>query len=66
MHEMLVREKQAEGFWDLSQDQQMVLLELILAYKQAIELREAQQMRLQMMMAEMGGGGQGGSPPQGQ
>ena len=67
MHEMLVREKQAEGFWDLSQDQQNVLLQLIQAYKQAIELREAQQLRLQMMMSEMGGGGgEGGPPPQGQ
>jgi hypothetical protein len=60
MHEMLVREKQSEGFWDLSQDQQNVLMALIQAYKQAIEFREAQQMRMQMMMSEMGGGAGGG------
>jgi hypothetical protein len=59
-HEMLVREKQSESFWDLSQQQQEVLLMLIQQYQQAIEFREAQQLRLQMMMSEMGG--QGGSP----
>jgi hypothetical protein len=66
MHEMLVREKQSEAFWDLSEDQQNVLLALIQAYKQAIEFREAQQMRMQMMLGEMGGGteGGGGAPAQ--
>jgi len=66
MHELLVREKQSEAFWDLSEDQQNVFLLLIQEYKQAIEFREAQQMRLQMMMAEAGGGMGGAGPAGGQ
>jgi hypothetical protein len=56
MHELLVKEKQSEAFWDLSQDQQSILLTLIEEYRQAIEFREAQQLKLQMMMAEAGVG----------
>jgi len=61
MHELLVKEKQAESFWDLSQEQQVVLLTLIQEYQQAIEFREEQQMKLQMMMAQVGMGATGNS-----
>jgi hypothetical protein len=63
LHEMLVREKQTETFWDLSNEQQTTLLALIQNYKQAIEFREAQQLRLQMMMGEAG---QGAAPEGGE
>lgn len=53
-HEMLVREKQSEGFWDLDEEQQMMLLQLIDAYRKIIEAREAQMMALQTQMAAAG------------
>jgi hypothetical protein len=67
LHEMLVKEKQSEAFWDLSNEQQQVLLFLIDQYEKVIEFREAQQMRLQMMMSETGQGAAegGGGGPQG-
>jgi hypothetical protein len=49
-HELLVREKQSESFWDLSEQQQMLLLQLIRLYSDQIKAREAQALAMQQQM----------------
>lgn len=49
-HELLVREKQSESFWDLSQEQQLLLLQLIKLYADQIKAREAQALAMQQQM----------------
>ena len=63
--EILTEEMKADSFQDLSEQQQMVLLQLIEIYKQAVQRLEAAKMQMAMMTGQMpgGGGGAGGPPP---
>jgi hypothetical protein len=69
MMEILTEEMKSDAFQDLSEQQQMVLMQLIEIYKQAVQRMEAAKMQMAMMMGQapgqggQGGGGQGGAPP---
>ncbi len=65
LYQMFVDEMKSDGFHNLEEDQQMMLLTLIDLYKRQIEMRQEQAMRQQMEMMELqaqmqngGGGGQ--------
>ena len=64
-HDVLVQEQKSEAFWDLNEEQQNLIIGLINVYKQMIQFREEQALRLQQMMGGPAGGGngQGGAPP---
>lgn len=49
-HQLLVQEKQSEAFWDLEEQQQMLLLKLIKMYDDQIKAREAQALAMQQQM----------------
>jgi hypothetical protein len=61
---MFVDEMKSDGFHNLNEQQQMVLLSLIELYKQQVEFKQEQMMRQQMAM--QGGGPPGGGPPGGE
>ena len=65
MMEILTDEMKSDAFQDLSDEQQMVMLQLIEVYKQAVQRMEAAKMQMAMMQGQPpgGGGGQGGAPP---
>lgn len=63
MLEILSEEMKSDAFQDLSEEQQMVLLQLMEVYKQAVQRMEAAKMQMAMMQQGQGGGGQGGAPP---
>jgi hypothetical protein len=63
LYGMFVEEMKSDGFHNLNEQQQMVLLALVDLYKQMSEQRQQEMMQMQMMQAQMqqaGGGGQGG------
>jgi hypothetical protein len=65
-HGILVDEQKSEAFWDLDEGQQNLIIGLINVYKQMIQFKEEQAIRLQQMMggpSAGGQGGQGGAPP---
>jgi hypothetical protein len=62
LYQMFVDEMKSDGFHNLEEEQQLMLLTLIDLYKRQIEMRQEQAMRQQMEMMEMqmkmqGGGG---------
>ena len=57
---MLVEEMKSDGFHNLNEEQQMMLLTLIDMYKQQVEARQEQQMQMQQQMQAAQGGGGGG------
>jgi hypothetical protein len=57
---MLAEEMKSDGFNNLNEQQQMMLLALVDLYKKQVEKIQQQQMAQQMAMAQAGGGGQGG------
>ena len=54
--DFLIQEVKSESFRDYNFQQQQILLKLIDLYKQQIELREQQQMKLMMMTGQIPGG----------
>ena len=62
-HDLLVAEFKSDAFYNLNQQQQGILLGMIQIYKQAVEQREKQRMKMEQIAMNMqNGGGQG--PPQ--
>lgn len=64
-HDLLVQEYKAETFWDLKREQQELIIKLIDAYRDAIQAREEQRLRMMVLMAQLQNGlkgGQGGDP----
>ena len=57
---MLVEEMKSDGFHNLNEEQQMMLLTLIDLYKAQVEARQEQMMQAQMAAAQGQGGGGGG------
>ncbi len=61
---MLVEEMKSDGFHNLNEQQQMVLLTLVDLYKGQVEMRQKQMMQQQIAMQQaMGGNSAGGGPP---
>jgi hypothetical protein len=62
LYGMFVEEMKSDGFHNLNEEQQMMLLSLVDLYKQMAEQRQQEIMQMQMMEAQMknGGGQQGG------
>jgi hypothetical protein len=62
LYGMFVEEMKSDGFHNLNEEQQMVLLSLVDLYKEMAEQRQQEIMQMQMMEAQMknGGGQQGG------
>jgi hypothetical protein len=62
LYGMFVEEMKSDGFHNLNEEQQLMLLSLVDLYKQMAEERQQEIMQMQMMQAEMarGGGGGGG------
>ena len=61
LYGMFVEEMKSDGFHNLNPEQQMVLLALIDKYKELAEIRQQEIIQMQMMQAQInGGGGQGG------
>jgi len=63
MYEFFVNELKRETFFDLSAQQQQIILKFIDIWRKQIEQREQQKMQMAMMMARVKGGG-GQVPPQ--
>jgi hypothetical protein len=59
-YEFLVNEIKADTFYNLNEMQQMTVIKLSDMYKQVIEFREQQMLKLQLAMAQQGGGQGGG------
>ena len=57
---MLVEEMKSDGFHNLNEEQQMMLLSLVDLYKGQVEIAQKAMMEREMAMANMGKGGQGG------
>jgi hypothetical protein len=66
LYGMFVEEMKSDGFHNLNEEQQMVLLSLVDLYKEMAEQRQQEIMQMQMMEAQMknGGGQQGGGGQQ--
>jgi hypothetical protein len=68
-YEFLINEVKAETFYDLNEAQQLSIIKLSDMYKQVIEFREQQMLKVQLQMAAQGQagkqqqGGGGGPPP---
>jgi hypothetical protein len=60
LYGMFVEEMKSDGFHNLNEQQQMVLLALVDLYKDMAEQRQQEIMEMQMMQAQMAGGGGGG------
>ena len=58
LYGMFVDEMKSDGFHNLNQKQQLVLLALIDIYRKQVEMRQQQMMEMQMAMQQQGGGGQ--------
>jgi hypothetical protein len=59
LYGMFVEEMKSDGFHNLNEDQQLILLSLVDLYKQMAEERQQEIMQMQMMQAEMARGGGG-------
>jgi hypothetical protein len=57
LYGMFVEEMKSDGFHNLNEEQQMVLLALVDLYKRQVEIRQAAMMEMQMMQQQAGGGG---------
>ena len=66
-YEFLKEELQSDSFWDLDQEQQQIIIQLLNFYKEQMIRQQQQQLQFQIMMAQATGGkGGGGVPPVGQ
>jgi hypothetical protein len=57
LYGMFVEEMKSDGFHNLNEQQQMVLLALVDLYKRQVEIRQAAMLEMQAMQAQAGGGG---------
>jgi hypothetical protein len=64
LYGMFVEEMKSDGFHNLNEEQQLVLLSLVDLYKQMAEERQQEIMQMQMMQAELERGGGGGGEAQ--
>ncbi len=64
LYGMFVEEMKSDGFHNLNEEQQLVLLSLVDLYKQMAEERQQEIMQMQIMQAEMARGGGGGGEEQ--
>jgi hypothetical protein len=65
LYQMFVDEMKSDGFHNLNEQQQMVLIALVDLYKRQVEIRQQAMMEIQMMNQQAGGGGQGGGGEEG-
>jgi len=59
LYQMFVDEMKSDGFYNLNEQQQMVLVSLVDLYKRQVELRQQAMMEMQAMAQQQGGDGGG-------